>query len=394
MVMSNQPLARRCTVCGVSGIINLLKVDDVPVHCNLLWPTRNEALRAPRGDIVLGFCQNCGHIFNIAFDPALMEYTQDYENSLHFSPRFQQYATGLAARLVEQYDLHDKDIVEIGSGQGDFLNLLCEMGHNRGVGFDPSYVDEGMEDQGRATFVRDFYSETYADYPADFICSRHVLEHIYQPAGFLTMLRQAVGHRQHTVLFFEVPNVLYTVRRLGIWDLIYEHCSYFGPSSLNTVFSLVGFQVLETNETFGGQFLTTEARPTNGASPTPDGAMVERLAQDVAVFADNYRAKVAGWQQRLEQLKRRGQRAVVWGAGSKGVTFMNILKSREIIEYAVDINPRKKGMCIAGTGQEIVTPEFLQAYQPEVVVIMNANYEDEIRQQLQALGVTAEILLA
>ena len=89
-----------------------------------------------------------------------------------------------------------------------------------------------------------------------------------------------------------------------------------------------------------------------------------------------------------------GQRAVVWGAGSKGVTFMNALKAQDVIEYAIDINPRKKGMFVSGSGQEIVPPEFLQSYRPEFIIIMNPNYEKEIGGQLEALDVPSEILLA
>jgi SAM-dependent methyltransferase len=342
----------------------------------------------------MDFCRRCGHIFNRAFNPGFMEYTQDYENSLHFSPRFQSYADRLARRLVEQYDLHDKDIVEIGSGQGDFLVMLCELGGNRGVGFDPTCVDEGAKNGRPVSFVRDYYSEKYAGYPADFICSRHVLEHIPQPAEFLNLVRRVVGQRQHIVLFFEVPNVLYTVRQLGIWDIIYEHCSYFSPYSLAVAFEQSGFHVMETNETFGGQFLTAEGQATGDAPIPPDAEQVEQLAKEVALFTRNYQDKVSFWQERLAQIARQGQRAVVWGAGSKGVTFMNTLKSQDVIEYAVDINPRKKGMFISGSGQEIVPPEFLQTYRPDFVILMNTNYEKEIGGQLEALGLATEILKA
>lgn len=393
--LNQQLITNRCTVCGNDEIASLITIDQVPVHCNLLWPTRDAALQAPQGNVDLGFCQNCGHIFNLAFDPGLMEYTQDYENSLDFSPRFQQYAQDLATRLVEGYDLHGKDIVEIGSGQGDFLKMLCDLGHNRGVGFDPSYVDEGRGNQHPVRFVRDFYSEAYSDYPADFICSRHVLEHIHRPAEFMSMVRRVVGQRQHIVVFFEVPNVLYTVRQLGIWDIIYEHASYFSPPSLAAVFALNGFQVLQTKETFGDQFLTIEALPAGDAPEELPGVdAVARLAQDVAVFAAKYREKVETWEQYLQEYARKGRQAVVWGAGSKGVTFLNTIESGAVVQYAVDINPRKKGMHVSGTGQEIVPPEFLPDIQPDVVIIMNPNYKDEIKQQLEAIGVPAEVVLA
>jgi SAM-dependent methyltransferase len=388
----------KCPVCNSTGIAVFFQVFQVPVHCNVLWSVQDAALRAPKGDVRLGFCGDCGHVFNLVFDPALIEYTQDYENSLHFSPRFQSYAEWLAARLVDRHDLHNRDIIEIGCGKGDFLKLLCELGGNRGVGFDPSYVPEqGVgEAAERITVIQDLYSERYANYKADFICCRHVLEHVQSPGDFLTTVRRAIGDRSGTPVFFEVPNGLFTLRDLGIWDLIYEHCSYFSPSSLSRLFAACGFDVCDVAETYEGQFLCIEAVPGEGLvnsrpNPRDDPAGV---ARDVASFADRYRGKIRNWHRHLGRMARGGQRAVVWGAGSKGVTFLNLLETQGQIAYAVDINPRKQGMYVAGTGQQIVPPEFLREYQPDVVIVMNPVYEDEIRRFTGGLGLTPEFMCA
>jgi SAM-dependent methyltransferase len=386
-----------CPVCNRNHIVNVIHINQVPIVCNSISDTRQKALDATLGDIALAFCRHCGHIFNLAFDTAQIGYTEDYENSLHFSPRFQEYATALASNLVNRYGLFDKDILEIGSGRGDFLKLLVELGQNRGMGFDPSYPGPAPEDEIRGlTFVQDYYDQHYAGFPADFILSRHVLEHIPQPGNFLRMLRSVIGERLETVIFFEVPNVFYTLHDLGIWDLIYEHCSYFSASSLAEAFRCSGFEVLQTRETFEGQFLTVEARPAaNGISKksqTP--AFLGAIAQDVDNFAENYRQKVEAWKMRLYEFRRTGKRVVIWGAGSKGISFLNTLKSPDVIEYVVDINPRKQGKFISGTGQKIVSPSFLRTYQPQVVILMNRNYEGEIRQQLQDMGLDAEIAYA
>ena len=69
-----------------------------------------------------------------------------------------------------------------------------------------------------------------------------------------------------------------------------------------------------------------------------------------------------------------------------------MLNIQEEIEYAVDINPYKRGTFMAGTGQEIVGPEFLRVYKPDVVIAMNPIYRNEIQQDLNKLGVTAELV--
>ncbi len=381
-------------VCPASEIIELFEMKGVPVHCNVLWPTREAAIDAPRGDIRLGYSPACGHTYNLDFDPSLMEYTQEYENSLHFSPRFQEYATALAGGLVERYALHDKDIVEIGAGKGDFLIMLCAAHGNRGWGYDPSYVPEEGYTAPNVNFVQDFYTQKYTDQKADLIVCRHVLEHIPDPDAFIAQVRQAVGE-QESVVFFEVPNSLWTLREGGIWDVIYEHCSYFSPLSLAYLFRQQGFQVLAVNEVFGGQFLTIEAAPDRESAAVPDeSAELAALTADARAFAENYRNKRQTWEARLHSLAAAGQRGVVWGAGSKGVTFLNAMNAGEEIVAVVDINPRKQGKYVAGTGQRIVPPAELRALQPDFVIIMNANYRDEIGRMLAEIGVEAELLVA
>lgn len=386
---------KRLPLCPDSEVIPLIDMGNVPVHCNVLWSTREEAINAPRGRIQLGYFTECGHVYNLSFDPALMEYTQEYENSLHFSPVFQQYASALADRLIASYDLRGKDIVEIGAGKGDFLIMLSERGGNRGYGYDPSYVPDEGYTHPNVAFIQDFYGEKYTSQRADLVVCRHVLEHIEDPDNFVATVRRAVGEQSQAVVFFEVPNSLWTLRQMGIWDIIYEHCSYFSPLSLAHVFERNDFRVLNVDQVFGGQFLTIESVPAGGAAAAGLSAgELERLGRDAVAFANNYRRKKEQWEQTLADLTARGQKGVVWGAGSKGVTFLNVMPVGETIRYIVDINPRKQGKFVPGTGQQIVAPEFLRDYRPDFVVIMNANYREEIGAMVREQGVEAEILVA
>ncbi len=74
------------------------------------------------------------------------------------------------------------------------------------------------------------------------------------------------------------------------------------------------------------------------------------------------------------------------------MAFLTTLgQSIDDIAYAVDINPIKHGTFMAGTGQEIVAPAFLQSYRPDVVIIMNPVYRAEVTADLTALGLNPEI---
>ncbi|HUU58191.1 MAG TPA: methyltransferase domain-containing protein, partial [Phycisphaerae bacterium] len=131
-----------CPVCRGHGTTEFFRAEGLPVFCNATFETPEEARLAPRGTIRLRICHACGYIYNSAFAPEQVAYGRGYENALHFSPRFRSYARELAGQLVERFGLRGRKIVEIGCGDGYFLGVLCEIGRNTGVGFDPSYRSE------------------------------------------------------------------------------------------------------------------------------------------------------------------------------------------------------------------------------------------------------------
>jgi SAM-dependent methyltransferase len=375
-----------CPVCASEDLIDLLDVGELPVLCNQLCSTEEAAQSVGLGRIQLGFCRRCGHVFNSAFDGSKLQYSPEYENSLHCSGMFQSYADDLVKHLVQRYDLREKRVMEVGCGQGDFLRSLCAAGDNTGFGFDPSYA--GSNEDPRVTIRPVSFAEIEGNHEADFVCCRHVLEHIEQPREFLKALVAKL--KPGTAVFFEVPNVLFTIRDGGIWDIIYEHCGYFSPTSLKRVFQLAGLNVKEVEETFNGQFLVIHAEVSSSPSDVDSVEPgLEGLAQG---FAESYRSKIDHWRKVLDDAEADRERVVAWGAGSKGNTFLNLVGPN--VTAIVDINPKKRGKFVAGTGQPIVAPEQLDETPPSTVVIMNPAYQSEIASALQAMGIQAKLLVA
>jgi hypothetical protein len=68
------------------------------------------------------------------------------------------------------------------------------------------------------------------------------------------------------------------------------------------------------------------------------------------------------------------------------------LNINDEIEYVVDINPHRHHKFIPGAGKEVMPPEFLRKYKPDVTVMMNPVYCDEIQELLDDLGVNTEII--
>jgi C-methyltransferase C-terminal domain/Methyltransferase domain len=264
------------------------------------------------------------------------------------------------------------------------------------------------------------FADADAEWKPDLVCCRHVLEHVPDPVSLLEQAGRLAGWQPETVVFFEVPNVLHTLEELAIWDVIYEHCLYLSPRSLERLFAAAGFAVIATREVYEGQFLTIEARPA-GVARTPGGKTgsselddidrrrptggrpapartpndTDRLGPLTATFARHHEQKIARWRDVLAEVERDGDTAVLWGAGSKAVTFLNVLEVDErVVPCVVDINPRKQGCHVPGTGQMIVPPSRLADIRPRLVIVMNPVYRAEIEADLRRHEVRSSILIA
>lgn len=387
-------MSKPCPACGSGETTAFFEAPSVPVFCNVLWETAEDARGAARGTIRLHACGNCRLVFNAVFDPDLLAYSPRYENSLHSSARFQEFAESLGRNLVDRFGLHDEVILEVGCGRAEFLALLCRLGGNRGVGFDQSYdPSEPLPDAGTGSL-----QITQAPFPAStegltpaLTLSRHVLEHIQEPLPFAEAMVAVAGRRHGGGVYVEVPNVLYTLRDLGIWDVIYEHCNYFSAEALSLLLGAAGARVTRTYAAYGDQFLCSEA-VVDGA-PNADVAPMEGWDTMVADFSHHQREKVGEWADRLQEYRERGERLALWGAGSKGVMFLNLVPGTDVIADVVDLNPRKHGCYTAGTGHRIVSPADLVETPPSTVLVMNPLYVSEIRERLDELGIPASIEL-
>lgn len=378
-----------CPVCDAPGAERFLHHRGVPVYQNALFDAPAAARAIARGDLDMRACGACGFVFNAAFDPALVGYGPDYENSQDCSPAFNAHLDQLAHHIVAERGVRAGRVVEVGCGKGGFLRKLLAHPASAcdAVGFDPAYTGPAEILGGRARFVADFYGPGTA-VPADAVACRHVIEHIPDPLALLRTVRAGVGASGGTRVFFETPCAEWILRNRVPWDFFYEHCSLFTAGSLALALARAGFAVTGVRHIFGGQYLWAEGETRRaGGAPVGGGAETVPLAR---AFAAEVRGRVAGWGALLAAACARGP-VFAWGAGAKGVTFCNLADpDRARLVGVVDVNPAKQGKFLPGTGHPIVPPEA--AAGAAAVLVFNPNYLTEVRATVERLGSRADVI--
>jgi SAM-dependent methyltransferase len=330
-------------------------LDRVPVLQNRVYDSKAAAKRCAMGSVRLVQDLSTGLVHNCAFDPDLIVYDDHYQNEQAHSPAFREHLEHMAAKVLGVAGRRAK-LVEVGCGKGFFLRELQRAGADI-RGFDPAYEGDDLSVEKRL-----FDGE--CEIRADVVILRHTLEHVQRPHEFLRQIAEANGGQGRIVI--EVPCFDWIVDNRAFYDVFYEHCNYFTIDSLTA-----SFGDADAGHCFGGQYLYVVADlATLRPAPVYHGARYGRLAELDELLA------------RLVERVGPNQKNIVWGAGAKGVTFAwwIALKNRQL-DYVVDINPKKQGRYLAGSGVQVISPAQAEAQvEPgDLVFIMNPAYSREIR---------------
>ena len=384
-----------CPACRSSNQRQFFQIPKAPVHSILLIQDQQAALDFPKGSLDLTVCEDCGFIYNATFDADLQNYSEDCEETQGFSPTFSKFHRELAESVVERFGLYGKTVLEIGCGKGEFLELVCEIGGNKGIGFDPAFRPDRLDipESMDLKVYQEFFPKEYTLEIPDFVCCKMTLEHIPDVLDFISGMRKSLGDKVNVPIFFQIPEARRVLGDVAFWDVYYEHCSYFTKGSLGRLFRLAGFEVKDLWTAYDDQYLMIEAFPASG--PVLEAHKGEEAVSEILMEVDRFCSQIElethRWKSYFDEGYGSGKKTVLWGGGSKAVALLTTMGINDQVSFVVDINPYRQGTFLAGCGQEIVGPGFLKDYQPDRVVIMNSIYVDEITRDLEALGLSPEI---
>ncbi|WPC41055.1 class I SAM-dependent methyltransferase [Clostridium sp. JS66] len=381
-----------CPVCGSSSILKFLEQDNVPVHQNYILRNVEKATNIKRGNLSIYMCNNCGFIFNKDFDINKLNYGCNYDNTQDLSGFFKEYIKKEIDFLTSNFDIKNSTVIEVGCGKGKFLEQLVQKTGCKAIGFDPSYEGKNNLYDGKLKFIKEFYDGRFCNIKADIVICRHVIEHIPKPLEILTSIKKALRNSQNAIVFFETPSVKWILEENIIYDFFYEHCSYFEDVSVKKSLNLSGFKVLNVVKEFKGQYMWVIAGLDENSMENNSKEGIEELKKLTFQYSETVNKNIEILKNKIASLSIQGKVAV-WGAGAKGVTFINLIDpNKKLIDSAIDINKNKQGCYIPGSAHEIVSYEQITKRNIKYIIVMNQNYYEEIDNLLMASNIKVNLI--
>ena len=341
-------------------------------------------------------CTNCWLVQLPAHATAEELFTADYAYFSSTSTSWCAHAEHFVAAAVERLGLGaQSQVVELASNDGYLLQFVRQRGIPC-LGIEPTRATaEAARGKGIPTLER-FFGVALAEElvaegkQADLLVANNVLAHVPDINDFVAGIARVLKPGGRASI--EFPHLLRLLEGNQFDTIYHEHYSYLSLRVVQRIAGVAGLAVVDVEElgTHGGSLRVWLAHPDT----TDVGAAVATvLAAEAAAGLESPEA-YAGFQRRAEaakhgllefllQAKQDGRCVLGYGAAAKGNTFLNYAGIRaDLLPAVADRAPSKQGRFLPGSHIPVISPEQLEALNPDELLVLPWNLIEELRQQL------------
>ena len=345
-------------------------------------------------------CMGCWLVQLPAHAAAEELFTPDYAYFSSTSSSWCAHAERFVAEATRRLGLGPKSlVVELASNDGYLLQYVQQRSIPC-LGIEPTHATaEASRAKGIPT-IEQFFGLALADElvaeggpaagGADLVVANNVLAHVPDINDFLAGIARLL--KPGGLVSIECPHLLRLLAGNQFDTIYHEHYSYLSLQVVERIAATVGLAVVDVEElaTHGGSLRLWLAASSFGAHPTAAVAALRAAEQAMGletlpVWADFQRRAAAaknGLLCFLVEEQRHGRQVFGYGAAAKGNTLLNYAGVRnDLLPAVADRATSKQGRFLPGSHIPVITPEELQACNPETLLVLPWNLIDEVAQQ-------------
>jgi len=353
-----------CRLCNSNQISNLINLGGFPIAAQHFLDSLSETDFDISVELRISQCSSCS-LVQLENEP--VSYYKDVITAASLSEDSKNALVQEWKPFVKKYALEGKRAIEIGSGRGDFLEVLQRLN------LDPIGLEHSQENitcsRQKGLLTEQGYLIDWADQSSrqySLVVCNNFLEHQPQTHAFIKCIHSLLN--DDGVVYISVPNLDYLLQKSCLYEFVADHLVYFTESSLRLAFEMNSFEVLEQYQKNNGNDLVLVAKKKNRLDLTQAKLSVDAIIESVKAVVSN--------------ASEGGKKIAIWGAGHRALALMAMADLHEIF-CVVDSASFKQGKYTPILHKKIISPDmFLAANCDLLIVMLPGNYSQQVIQFL------------
>ncbi len=379
-----------CRLCNSRKLKKVFDLGKTPLANSYSYEKKSKKLK--RYPLNLNLCDSCGHLqLGHSIKPEKMFRNYLYKtntskkNFLHFKNYAKEVSKFFKKKKIK--------ILDIASNDGTFLGFFNKRNFIR-LGIDPAKNLKKLANRKGIKQIDNFFTKKisndikkkYGQF--DIITANHVCAHVENLNDFFSGVQNLLTH--NGVFIFEV-SYRKCVLQKNTFDTIYhEHLDYhalFPISKFIKKFKLklINFKITDAQ---GGSLRVYVSKNSKFKyqKKIDKQLLIER--KKFKLFNINtykkFEKEINKCKKKLnvilKEFNKKNYRIAGYGAAAKTTTLLNYfeLSEKNNIKFIFDDNKLKHGLCLPGTSIKILSPNFLNSKEIDILIIFAWNYSDVI----------------
>lgn len=365
---------KKCIVCGAELMEKpLLVCKNMPSSAQNI-PTAEELCEDKGIDLELRQCSGCGLV---QFDCEPVSYYRDVIRAGGYSTTMTELRRTQYTHFIEKCNLTGKKIIEVGCGQGEFLQVLREFPVEAyGIEHKKELV-EMARDKGLC--VENQFAEDenikIENGPFDAFLSFNFLEHQPNPNGMMRCIYNNLKDDGYGLV--TVPSFEYILENDSFYELLVDHIANYSKKALEFLMEKNGFSVLECTMVNRDTWAVIVQK-----RPRVDVSGLEKNFVDLKAQLSNF----------VGERVSNGKKVAIWGASHQGFTAAATTGIQNDISYIIDSAPFKQGKYAPASHIPIVSPQHFFDEPVDSIIVIAPGYTNEIATTIRTkFGTNVEI---
>jgi 2-polyprenyl-3-methyl-5-hydroxy-6-metoxy-1,4-benzoquinol methylase len=317
-------------------------------------------------DLKIYQCQQCGLVQH---NLKPVDYYKDVIRAIAYSEEMGRFREKQLAEWIQKFNLKDKKILEVGSGQGEYLELLLKAGGAKVYGIENSKESVKIAKKKGLNIQQGYLSKDYENSCAknfDAFATFNFMEHWPDISSSLHSLQNCLN--ESAVGLVEVPNFDFMLKNGMYSEFTTDHIFYFTEKTLRTVLETHGFYVIEINSIWHDYILSAQVKKRTALNISSFTIKQNKIVSELRVFINKFKKN----------------EVIIWGAGHQALAVISIANINSKVSHVVDSAKFKQNKYTPGTHLLIKDPQSIHQDLPKAIIIMAAAYSDEVAKNISS----------